>query len=115
MFQSKEVKMLKSAPLILCLIYILLNINCSKTPDVSGKYQKIDGDYRYDSIVIEKAEKDEYTITAFDKDKKKISATSKLEGKTMGFGWLSSLIFKNDYKEFVLHVGNGSTFRRIDN
>lgn len=87
---------------------------CSSDKDISGTYKRVNGDYRYDSIIIKKLQNNKYSITAMEKNVKKLTATSTLKGKTIALGWLANLKFKSNFKEFVLDVGNSPTYKKVD-
>lgn len=87
---------------------------CSSNKDISGTYKRVEGNYRYDLIIIKKLQDNKYSITVIEKNVKKLTATSTLKGKTIALGWLANLKFKSNFKEFVLDVGNKPTYRKVD-
>jgi hypothetical protein len=100
---------------IIVLVVLFSLASCSSNRDISGTYQMVKGDYRYDVIIIKKIKDNKYSITALEKNVKKLTSTSTLKGKTIELGWLATLTFKSNYKEFVLDVGNNPVYRKVEN
>jgi hypothetical protein len=100
---------------IIVLVALFSFALCSSNRDISGTYKIVKGNYRYDSIIIQKVKDDKYSITAMEKDVKKLTSTSTLNGNTIALGWLATLKFKSNFKEFVLDVGNKPVYRKVEN
>ncbi len=88
---------------------------CSSNGDISGTYKRIKGDYRYDVIIIKKIKDNKYSITAMEKNVKKLTSTSTLKGNTLELGWLTTLKFESNLKEFILDVGNKPVYKKVEN
>jgi hypothetical protein len=97
------------------LFILIIFVECKKNPEISGTYKKIKGNYRYDTIVIEKKTQDEYSISAFDHEIKKLMTMGKIDNKTLDFGWVSSIIFNDDYKQFYINTDKESIFMKTSN
>ncbi len=97
------------------LIILITFVGCKKNPDISGTYKKIKGNYRYDTIVIEKKSNEEFTISAFDHEIKKLMTMGKFENKILNFGWVSNIIFNDDYKQFYINTDKESIFIKSSN
>jgi hypothetical protein len=85
-------------------------ISCKKSIDISGKYNRTKGDYRYDVITFEKAGGGKYHITGYTGEVKKFSTTGELKENVIEMGWMSRLTFKKDFNQFYLHSGKGSVY-----
>ncbi len=101
---------MKKTVSVLLLFAVTTIISCKKSVDLSGKYRKASGDYRYDIIIFEKAGGDKYNITGYTDEVKKFSTTGKLKDNEIEMGWMSRLTFKEDFNQFYLHSGKGSVY-----
>jgi len=97
---------------------IALFTGCARTPDINGTYKKSYGDYRYDTIEIQKVENDKgeelFQITTMQDGKKMLSTKSPLQNKKILQLWLIGPIeFSEDYKSFTLFWGRGSRYHKV--
>lgn len=103
---------MKKKVFILFFLTVTTLISCKRSIDISGKYRKVKGDYRYDLIVFEKAEGEKYTITGYSGKSKKFTTTGELKNREIEMGWMSRLTFKEDFNQFYLHSGKGSVYAK---
>jgi hypothetical protein len=103
---------------IVLFIFLLgfLNAGCGKNADVSGTYKKVSGDYRYDTIIIQKSDnrqrQNEFWISTYQDGKIKFKTKSILEDKRLDLGFIAPMKFDDDYKNLLLELRQGSTFEK---
>jgi hypothetical protein len=95
---------------LILLTAIATLISCKKSVDISGKYKRTKGDYRYDVIIFEKAGGNKYHITGYTHEVRKFRTTGELKDNKIEMGWMSRLTFKEDFNQFYLHSGKGSIY-----
>jgi hypothetical protein len=105
-----EHKTMKKTVSVILLSAVAALISCKKSVDISGRYIKAKGDYRYDVIIFEKAGGDKYNITGYNAKVKKFSTIGELKDKKIDIGWMSQLTFKDEFNQFYLHSGKGSVY-----